>query len=88
MPALSIGHGSPMNTLEDNGYTRAGRKLGQATARMPMPARGLRRQIRTLGRCFGAMTKGSPSMTCYGVGMEAVACGMTLKPGEETAHSE
>jgi hypothetical protein len=30
MPELFIGHGSPMNTLEDNGYTRAWRKLGQA----------------------------------------------------------
>lgn len=29
MPALFIGHGSPMNTLEDNGYTRAWREMGQ-----------------------------------------------------------
>jgi 4,5-DOPA dioxygenase extradiol len=28
MPALFIGHGSPMNTLELNGYTRAWRELG------------------------------------------------------------
>lgn len=33
MPALFIGHGSPMNTLEDNGYTRGWRKLGQALPR-------------------------------------------------------
>ena len=33
MPALFIGHGSPMNTLEDNGYTRAWRKLGVALPR-------------------------------------------------------
>lgn len=33
MPALFIGHGSPMNTLEDNGYTRAWRRLGQALPR-------------------------------------------------------
>jgi len=33
MPALFIGHGSPMNTLEDNVYTRAWRKLGQALPR-------------------------------------------------------
>lgn len=33
MPALFIGHGSPMNTLEDNGYTRAWRKLGKALPR-------------------------------------------------------
>jgi 4,5-DOPA dioxygenase extradiol len=34
MPALFIGHGSPMNTLELNGYTRAWRALG---ARLPRP---------------------------------------------------
>ncbi|MDE8650582.1 4,5-DOPA dioxygenase extradiol [Novosphingobium album (ex Liu et al. 2023)] len=34
MPALFIGHGSPMNTLEDNGYTLAWRRLGAA---MPRP---------------------------------------------------
>lgn len=28
MPALFIGHGSPMNTLESNGFTRAWRALG------------------------------------------------------------
>lgn len=33
MPALFIGHGSPMNTLEDNTYTRAWRKIGQALPR-------------------------------------------------------
>lgn len=33
MPALFLGHGSPMNTLEDNGYTRAWRKLGDALPR-------------------------------------------------------
>lgn len=34
MPALFVGHGSPMNTLEDNGYTRAWRRLGRA---LPQP---------------------------------------------------
>jgi len=34
MPALFIGHGSPMNTLEDNGYTRAWRDMGR---RLPPP---------------------------------------------------
>ena len=34
MPALFIGHGSPMNTLELNGYTRAWRETGQ---RLPRP---------------------------------------------------
>ena len=29
MPALFIGHGSPMNTLESNGYTQAWRAFGQ-----------------------------------------------------------
>lgn len=33
MPALFLGHGSPMNTLEDNGYTRAWRRLGAALPR-------------------------------------------------------
>ena len=34
MPALFIGHGSPMNTLELNGFTRAWRVLGQ---KLPRP---------------------------------------------------
>lgn len=34
MPALFIGHGSPMNTLESNGFTRAWRDLGR---RLPRP---------------------------------------------------
>ena len=34
MPALFIGHGSPMNTLELNGFTRAWRSLGE---RLPRP---------------------------------------------------
>ncbi len=33
MPALFIGHGSPMNTLEDNGYTAAWRRLGEGLPR-------------------------------------------------------
>ncbi|HUH41023.1 MAG TPA: 4,5-DOPA dioxygenase extradiol [Castellaniella sp.] len=33
MPALFIGHGSPMNTLDDNDYTRAWNRLGQALTR-------------------------------------------------------
>lgn len=33
MPALFLGHGSPMNTLEENGYTRAWRRLGAALPR-------------------------------------------------------
>ena len=33
MPALFIGHGSPMNTLELNGYTQAWRSLGQQLPR-------------------------------------------------------
>jgi 4,5-DOPA dioxygenase extradiol len=33
MPALFIGHGSPMNTLESNGYTQAWRRLGAALPR-------------------------------------------------------
>ncbi|MBO9712302.1 MAG: 4,5-DOPA dioxygenase extradiol [Sphingomonas sp.] len=34
MPALFIGHGSPMNTLESNGYTEAWRAFG---AHLPRP---------------------------------------------------
>ena len=34
MPALFIGHGSPMNTLERNGFTEAWRSLGE---RLPKP---------------------------------------------------
>ena len=34
MPALFIGHGSPMNTLELNGFTRAWRGMGE---RLPRP---------------------------------------------------
>ena len=33
LPALFIGHGSPMNTLELNDFTRAWRRLGQALPR-------------------------------------------------------
>jgi 4,5-DOPA dioxygenase extradiol len=33
VPALFIGHGNPMNTLEDNRYTRAWRRLGRALPR-------------------------------------------------------
>lgn len=29
MPALFLGHGSPMNVLEDNVYTRAWQQLGK-----------------------------------------------------------
>jgi 4,5-DOPA dioxygenase extradiol len=34
MPALFVGHGSPMNTLESNGFTRAWRALG---TKLPRP---------------------------------------------------
>ncbi|WP_049292216.1 4,5-DOPA dioxygenase extradiol [Franconibacter helveticus] len=33
MPALFLGHGSPMNVLEDNHYTRAWRQLGDTLPR-------------------------------------------------------
>ena len=33
MPAAFIGHGSPMNTLDDNRYTQAWRRLGEAVGR-------------------------------------------------------
>ena len=34
MPALFIGHGSPMNVLEDNTYTRLWSELGET---LPQP---------------------------------------------------
>lgn len=34
MPAIFVGHGSPMNAIEDNDYTRAWQQLGQ---RFPAP---------------------------------------------------
>ncbi|HEY3121693.1 MAG TPA: 4,5-DOPA dioxygenase extradiol [Vicinamibacteria bacterium] len=33
MPALFFGHGNPMNALEDNGYTRAWRAIGESIPR-------------------------------------------------------
>ncbi|EJJ4225958.1 4,5-DOPA dioxygenase extradiol [Salmonella enterica] len=33
MPALFLGHGSPMNVLDDNDYTRVWRRLGEALPR-------------------------------------------------------
>ncbi|WP_459582040.1 DODA-type extradiol aromatic ring-opening family dioxygenase, partial [Dickeya oryzae] len=33
MPALFLGHGSPMNALEDNEYTQAWHKLGETLPR-------------------------------------------------------
>ncbi|MBI3896862.1 MAG: 4,5-DOPA dioxygenase extradiol [Gammaproteobacteria bacterium] len=33
MPAVFFGHGSPMNTLDDNRYTQAWRRLGQSLPR-------------------------------------------------------
>jgi 4,5-DOPA dioxygenase extradiol len=33
MPALFIGHGSPMNTLERNDYTNAWRRIGEGLPR-------------------------------------------------------
>ena len=44
MPALFIGHGSPMNTLEHNGYTGAWRELAEA-----LP------QTKSAARCFGPL---------------------------------
>ena len=35
MPALFLGHGSPMNTIEDNAFTRAIRKLGEEITPRP-----------------------------------------------------
>ena len=33
MPAAFLGHGNPVNALEDNRYTRAWRRFGQAVPR-------------------------------------------------------
>lgn len=36
MPALFLGHGSPMNVLEENSYTQAWRTLGETLPRPKM----------------------------------------------------
>ena len=40
MPALFLGHGSPMNVLEDNLYTRSWQKLGMTLPRPPSDCGG------------------------------------------------
>ena len=47
MPAIFFGHGNPMNALEDNAYTRAWARIGQA---MPVP-KGDRRASPRTGTC-------------------------------------
>ena len=39
MPAVFIGHGSPMNTLEKNGFTEGWRDLGEAASATTSPTR-------------------------------------------------
>ncbi len=43
MPALFLGHGSPMNVLEDNRYTRAWAQLGETLPRPESDRGGLLR---------------------------------------------
>ncbi len=42
MPALFLGHGSPMNVLEDNVYTRAWREAGRDAAASESDCGGIR----------------------------------------------
>lgn len=57
MPALFIGHGSPMNGIEDNSYTRAWKELG---TRLPRPAAILCVSAHWLTRGTAVHTAGRP----------------------------
>ena len=39
MPVLFVGHGSPMNAIEDNPFSQAWRELGKTLPRFFPPAR-------------------------------------------------
>jgi aromatic ring-opening dioxygenase catalytic subunit (LigB family) len=72
MPALFIGHGSPMNTLERNGYTEGWRALALPTPDHFIPllyVAGLAAQGGGAEALLRGCALGSISMTCYGVGV-------------------
>lgn len=48
MPALFLGHGSPMNVLEDNRYTRAQAQLGETLPRRKRSWWSLRTGLRAV----------------------------------------
>ena len=48
MPALFLGHGSPMNVLEDNRYTRAWAQLGETLPRPKAIVVSLRTGLRAV----------------------------------------
>ncbi len=56
MPALFLGHGSPMNVLEDNLYTRSWQTLGMTLPRRESDCRGFRALVypRYGGYCDGS----------------------------------
>ncbi|MCX7220858.1 4,5-DOPA dioxygenase extradiol [Undibacterium sp.] len=56
MPVLFIGHGSPMNALEDNAYTRAWESLGQTLPR-PKAILAISAHWLTNGTALTAMSK-------------------------------
>lgn len=57
MPALFIGHGSPMNTLQDNGWSRAWRRIG---ASLPRPRAVLAVSAHWTTRGTGVTAMASP----------------------------
>lgn len=63
MPALFIGHGSPMNTLELNGFTHAWRSLGRE---LPRPRALLVISAHLFIGATAAMARPRPIHDCYG----------------------
>ena len=62
LPAVFIGHGSPMNTLERNGYTEAWRALGR---QLPRPQALL---VISAHWFFGATAVGGAARTAPAMG--------------------
>jgi len=56
MPAVFFGHGSPMNTLEHNGYTEAWRRLGESAPK-PKAILAISAHWTTRGTAVTAMEK-------------------------------
>jgi len=56
MPAVFFGHGSPMNTLEHNGYTEAWRRLGESVPK-PKAILAISAHWTTRGTAVTAMEK-------------------------------
>ena len=65
MPALFLGHGSPMNVLEDNRYTRAWRALGESLPR-PKAIVAISAHWYTRGTAVTSMENPKPFTTSEG----------------------